>query len=95
MKDLTVESSEDFAEKIPDITTFGPPDLFKLASKASSESGGWMKSTKVANTVMGCLVQVTTQQGDHVAEALTFCPGLRYDFDARGFKAATVHPIPL
>jgi hypothetical protein len=35
-----------------------------------------MKSTKVLPIAnLGCLVQVSTQQGDHVAEALTFVRG--------------------
>jgi hypothetical protein len=34
----------------------------------------------------GCLVQVTTQQGDNVAEALEFIPGVIYDFSKKNFK---------
>jgi hypothetical protein len=33
-----------------------------------------MKSTKAMPIGNGCLVQVTTQQGDNVAEALQFVP---------------------
>jgi len=80
-KPLDVESSADFAEKIPDVVTFGDPDLFRLMSKASSKAGGWMKSTKACEVFDGCIVQVTTQQGDRVAEALTFVPGVAIGFD--------------
>ena len=64
-------------ENVVDIEIFGDGDLFKLLSKASSKSEGWMKSTKAMEIVgVGCVVQVTTQQGDQVAEALVFVPGV-------------------
>jgi hypothetical protein len=56
----------------------GEPDLFRLLSKASSEAEGWMKSTKAMYIEgVGCVVQVTTQQGDNIAEALTFVPNTK------------------
>ena len=58
---------------------YGDGDTFQLLCKASSQSGGWMKSTKVCNLPNGCLVQVTTQQGEHVAEAVTFVPDVHID----------------
>lgn len=67
--------------KVSDVKVFGDGDTFKLICKASSESEGWMKSTKVCEVKgIGCIVQVTTQQrnsdGSHsIAEALTFVPG--------------------
>jgi len=64
-------------QNVRDIKVFGNGDLFKLISKASSEAEGWMKSTKAMEIKgVGCIVQVTTQQGDSVAEALTFVPGV-------------------
>lgn len=69
-------------DKVPDIKTFGNGDLFKLLCKVSSESEGWMKSTKAMEILnVGCVVQVTTQQrnsdGSYViAEALVFVPGV-------------------
>ena len=68
-------------KKVPDLKVFGNGDLFELISKASSESEGWMKSTKAMAVVGGCIVQVTTQQrnpdGSYaVAEALTYVPGV-------------------
>ena len=70
-KALDVTSSADFAAKIPDIKTFGDPDTWTLLCKASSKEGGWMKSTKAMGVPgIGVIVQVSTQQGDRVAEAL-------------------------
>ena len=70
-------TDQDGARKnVKDIVIFGE-DLFKLLSKASSKEEGWMKSTKAMYIPgSGCVVQVTTQQGDRVAEAVTFVPGV-------------------
>ena len=63
-------------KNVKDIQVFGNGDMFQLLSKASSKNEGWMKSTKAMEIPgVGCVVQVTTQQGDNVAEALTFVPG--------------------
>lgn len=63
---------------ISDLNVFGDGNTFKLVSKASSKSQGWMKSTKVMEiSGIGCVIQVTTQQGSNIAEALTFVPGAR------------------
>jgi len=65
-------------DQVKDIKTFGNGDMFKLLSKAWSEDEGWMKSSKAMEIpFVGCVVQVTTQQGDNVAEAVTFVPGTR------------------
>lgn len=62
-------------ENVKDIKFFGDGDTFKLISKASSQNEGWMKSTKAMEIEnAGCVVQVSTQQGQNVAEALTFVP---------------------
>jgi len=71
-------------KNVKDIVVFGNGDTFKLLCKASSENEGWMKSTKVCELPMGCIVQVTTQQrgidGTYaVAEALTFVPGATFE----------------
>jgi len=47
---------------VPDVQFFGDGDTFKLICKASSESEGWMKSTKALDYGGGCIVQTTTQQ---------------------------------
>jgi len=65
-------------KNVKDIVFWGNGDTFKLISKASSVNEGWMKSTKAMEIPgAGCVVQVTTQQGDNIAEALTFVPGVR------------------
>lgn len=57
---------------------WGNGDLFKLIGKASSKNEGWMKSTKaMCIEGVGAVVQVTTQQGQNVAEAVTFVPGVK------------------
>ena len=65
-------------KNVSDLITFGDGDTFKLICKASSKEEGWMKSTKAMEVVgVGCVIQVTTQQGDNIAEALTFVPGVK------------------
>ncbi len=64
-------------KNVGDLTVYGDGDTFKLICKASSKAEGWMKSTKACYVQdVGCIIQVTTQQGDNVAEALTFAPGV-------------------
>ncbi len=68
-----------------DLKVFGDGDLFVLLAKASSEGEGWMKSTKAMEIPgVGCVVQVTTQQHDNVAEALVFVPGIEIKVDGDG-----------
>ena len=78
-KDLSVTSVEDAINnnKVSDIEVVGNGNTFQLICKASSKSQGWMKSCKAMQTSNGCVVQVTTQQGDNVAEALTFVPNAK------------------
>jgi hypothetical protein len=65
-------------KNVKDIVFWGDGDAFKLICKASSVQEGWMKSTKAMEIFgAGCLVQVTTQQGDNVAEALSFIPDVK------------------
>lgn len=63
-------------KNVPDLKVFGDGDMFKLLCKASSESEGWMKSTKAMQAGDDVVIQVTTQQrnpdGSYaIAEALT------------------------
>ena len=61
---------------VKDLIVFGDGDTFKLICKASSAKERWMKSTKAMEVAgVGVVLQVTTQQGDNVAEALQFVPG--------------------
>lgn len=65
---------------ISDLKVFGNGDTFQLICKASSAEQGWMKSTKAMQIDgAGCVVQVTTQQGENVAEAITFVPNVKIE----------------
>lgn len=81
-KTLHNTNVEEAKKNVSDIKVFGNGDLFQLICKASSESQGWMKSTKAMETPNGCVVQVTTQQKNPdgtyaIAEAITFVPGVK------------------
>lgn len=80
-KTLNITNIEEAKKNISDIQVYGDGDTFKLLCKASSKDQKWMKSTKVCNVPGGCIVQVSTQQGDNVAEALTFVPNVNIDTD--------------
>ena len=65
---------------VKDIVIFGDGDTFQLICKASSIAEGWMKSTKAMQIDgVGCVVQVTTQQGGNVAEAMVLVPGVEIE----------------
>lgn len=81
-KILDISEQKGAKANISDLVVYGDTDTFRLLCKASSKSGGWMKCTKVCNVHGGCIVQVTTQQGDNVAEALTYVPGMHIDIEA-------------
>lgn len=67
-------------QKVGDLKVFGDGDTFKLIGRASSKSGGWQTSTKAMQIDgVGCVVQVTTQQGANVSEALTFVPNVKLE----------------
>lgn len=74
-KTLDVVDSQDLINKVDDVKIVGDPDTWQLICKASSKSQGWMKSTKAMEIDgLGCLIQVTTQQGDNVAESVVYVP---------------------
>lgn len=82
MKTLNNVDEKETKESVSDVNVVGDTDLFKLLCKASSESEGWMKSTKAMEVYNGCIVQVTTQQRNNdgtyaVADALSFVPGVK------------------
>lgn len=86
-KDLGITEVRGAKANISDLQVYGDGDTFALLCKASSQSQGWMKSTKVANVEGGCIVQVTTQQknpdGSYaVAEAVTYVPNNHIDITA-------------
>jgi len=82
MKTLHNSDVSGACQNVKDIKVIGNVDMFALLCKASSESEGWMKSTKALEVPNGCVVQVTTQQRNSdgsysVAEALAYVPGVR------------------
>ncbi len=77
-KTLDNTNIDDVKKAVSDVKVFGDGNLFQLLSKASSKEEGWMKSTKAMEiTGVGCVVQITTQQGENIAEALIFVPKTR------------------
>ena len=73
---------KDVKKTTSDVKVFGDGNLFKLLSKASSVSQGWMKSSKAMFTGTGCVVQVTTEitnpdGSKSIAEALTYVPNTK------------------
>jgi len=85
MKTLENTSVEETKANVPDVKVTGNGDSFRLLCKASSRQQGWMKSAKALEIEgVGCVVQVTTQQGDNVAEALVFVPGVKITDDVNG-----------
>ena len=76
-KSLNVTNMTEARQRVDDIEVHGNPGKWVCVCKASSKKQDWMKSTKVYELPDGCLVQVTTQQGNLLAEALEFVPGAR------------------
>ena len=64
-------------KNVKDIDVFGNGNMFQLLYKASSNRERWVNSTKAMEIPkVGCVVQVTTQQGDNVSESVCFVPGV-------------------
>jgi hypothetical protein len=64
-------------EKTGKTPSIGRKDTFQLLCRASSEDGNWVKTTRAMEIQgTGCIVQVTTQQGNNIAEAVCFVPGV-------------------
>ena len=96
MKTLHNSYVSDAKVNVKDIRVVGNGDMFRLLCKASSDTEGWMKSTKACEVPGGCIVQVTTQQrnadGSYaVAEALSFVPGVKIaDDENNGRKLVAI-----
>jgi len=90
-KTLVNTDANGASKNVKDIVFWGNGDTFKLISKASSVAEGWMKNTKAMEIeAVGCVVQVTTQQGNNIAEAITFVPGVRIKEEYNTEQVATV-----
>ena len=95
MKTLHNSDISGAKKNVSDINVFGDGDLFKLISKASSKAEDWMKSTKAMQIDgVGCVIQVTTQQGDNVSEALTFVQGAKIVGEAPNRRIVNMWPAP-
>lgn len=93
MKPKTLHNSDPSGalKNVSDLKVFGDMGEWVLICKASSESEGWMKSTKAMNLKYGCLIQVTTQQRNpdgsySLAEALTYAPDAIIIKDSTGVR---------
>lgn len=91
LHNTTVSQAKD---NVRDIKVYGDGDTFRLLCKASSEREGWMKSTKVMNVPGGCVVQVSTQQGQSVAESVCFVPNVHIDISAEPRRMRHVRDMP-
>jgi hypothetical protein len=97
MKTLHNSTVDAARKNVSDLVVYGDGDTFKLICKASSQEEGWMKSTKAMEIKgVGCVVQVTTQQGDNVSEALTFVPDVKIELiegdKKNGRKLVPIYP---
>ena len=95
MKTLHNSDVSGAKKNISDLIIYGNGDVWELICKASSNNEGWMKSTKAMQIdQVGCLVQVTTQQGDNISEAVTFVEGVKIidDREHGGRKLVSIGP---
>tara|TARA_R110002126_G_scaffold47605_5_gene133374 strand:+ start:9403 stop:9912 length:510 start_codon:yes stop_codon:yes gene_type:complete len=74
---LDSNSTAEAKVRYDDLKVVGNPDAWHLLCKASSESGGWMRSTKVMATASGCIMQVSSMKDGSLTEALTYLPGVK------------------
>jgi hypothetical protein len=65
-------------------TVIGNPDNWQLLTKFVSTDKTIAKSSKAVDLGHGCLVQVTTKEGNAVAEALAYVPGVKVVEDING-----------
>jgi len=84
-KPLNNTSSEQARQQTSDLEIFGDVDAWQLICKASSESQGWMKTTKAMEIEgAGCLVQTETLQQEKarrpqysISQSLIFIPNVK------------------
>lgn len=87
VRDFSNENAAQTKQSVSDVKISGNVDMFQLICKASSKEQGWMKSTKALEIEnVGCMIQVTTQNKDNVAEACVFVPGIKIGVDSSGNK---------
>lgn len=94
-KTLNNTSVKKAKDQVSDLEVFGNGDTWRLICKASSESEGWMKSTKALQIggvgySKGVVLQVTTQQRNPdgswaIAESICYVPNAEiYETDEDG-----------
>lgn len=94
-KTLSVTNIAEAKVKVPDIKVVGDGDTFKVLCEASSESEGWMKSTKYLEIQgNGVVVNISTQQRNpdgsySLAEAAVYCPGIKVSHESGHPKLVT------
>lgn len=80
MKKRTLTNTNPKQAKASGVESIGSMATWKVVQKAWNKREGWMKSTKALEIPgAGCLVQVTTQQKDKLAEALCFVPDVKLE----------------
>ncbi len=84
-KTLSNINMKEAKSAVSDLQVVGNGDLWQLLCKAYSTEEDWLKSTKAMEIEnVGCIVQVTTQQGNNVAEAVVFVPSVSIVEDENG-----------
>ncbi len=92
MKTLDNKNEAQSKAQVSDVEIFGNTDILQLICKASSKNEGWMKSMKACEIPgVGCIVQVSTQQGGNVAEAVCFVPGVKIVGDKTGRELVAIN----
>lgn len=86
MKKTPIKVEPATETKVSDVKVVGNPDNWQLICKTSSEEEKWMQRTEAMQVPLGCIVRVTTQRGENVAEALTFVPGVSVYVDVQSNK---------
>jgi hypothetical protein len=88
MKKRTLTNTNPKQAKASGVESVGPMDTWKVVQKAWNKKEGWMKSTKALEIPsLGCLVQITTQQKDKLAEAVCFVPDVKLEASPDGSYA--------
>jgi len=80
-----VPEKKEILKKSNDFEIIGDVDMWKILCKVIDQKEGWMKSTKACEIVgSGCLVQVSTQKNQGIAESITFVPRVKLAKDVKG-----------
>lgn len=83
-----VKNQAKIKKDTPDATTtVGDNNIWQVLTKYISADGKITRSTKAMEILRaGCVVQVTTKEGDMIAESLCFVPGVRITPDENNGK---------